>query len=172
MISLFKQVVGKLLLHIPIIRYKQFLYGFLGVQSVGKNCKYFIGNPKLVGDYSNLLMHDNSEIERNCFILAKEKIEIGENSTLAYGVTVLTGADPNGPCNKLSKLYPPVKAPVSIGNNCWIGANSIILPDITIGDYSVVAAGSVVTKDVPSGVLVAGNPAVIKKHLDLLKIKN
>lgn len=144
---------------------------FWGVNKVGKS-KYFIGNPKLIGDYSNLYMHDNSEIERNCFILAKDRIEIGENSTLAYGVTVLTGADPNGPHNKLSKLYPPLKAPVSIGNDCWIGANSIILPGVTIGDYSVVAAGSVVTKDVPSGVLVAGNPAVIKKKLDLSIMKN
>lgn len=162
--------IGKILLYIPIVKNKQIVYKFLGVKSVGNN--FFIGNPKLVGSYSFLLMHDNSEIERNCFILAKEKIEIGQNSTLAYGVTVLTGADPNGPKNKLSKLYPPLKAPVSIGNNCWIGANSIILPGVTIGDYSVVAAGSVVTKNVPSGVLVAGNPAVVKKHFDLSKIKN
>lgn len=166
-----RKIIGKILLLFPIIRYKQFVYQILGVNKVGKS-KYFIGNPKLIGDYSNLYMHDNSEIERNCFILAKDRIEIGENSTLAYGVTVLTGADPNGPHNKLSKLYPPLKAPVSIGNDCWIGANSIILPGVTIGDYSVVAAGSVVTKDVPSGVLVAGNPAVIKKKLDLSIMKN
>lgn len=169
MINIFKNILGKVLLKLPIIRYKQFVYKFLGVKSSDKHCKYFIGNPKLVGSYSNLLMHDNSEIERNCFILAKEKIEIGENSTLAYGVTILTGADPNGPRNKLSKLYPPVKAPVSIGNDCWIGANSVILPGVNIGDYCVVAAGSIVTKDVPSGVLVAGNPAVIKKKLCINK---
>lgn len=166
-----RKIIGKILLLFPIIRYKQFVYQILGVNKVGKS-KYFIGNPKLIGDYSNLYMHDNSEIERNCFILAKDRIEIGENSTLAYGVTILTGADPNGPHNKLSKLYPPLKAPVSIGNDCWIGANSIILPGVTIGDYSVVAAGSVVTKDVPSGVLVAGNPALIKKKLDLSIMKN
>lgn len=163
--NILKKIVGKILLKFPIIRYKQFVYKFLGVKSAGKYCKYFIGNPKLIGSYSNLTMHNNSEIERNCFILAKEKIEIGENSTIAYGVTILTGADPNGPRNKLSKLYPPIKAPVIIGDDCWIGANSILLPGVTIGDFCVVAAGSVVTKDVPSGVLVAGNPAVIKKKL-------
>ena len=158
---------GKLLLTIPLVKYNQFVYEMLGVKKANKGCKYFIGNPKLIGDYSNLYMHDNSEIERNCFILAKEKIEIGVNTTLAYGVTVLTGADPNGPKNKLSALYPPLKAPVIIGNDCWIGANAIILPGVTIGDCCVVAAGSVVTKDVPTGVLVAGSPAVIKKHLDI-----
>ena len=141
------------------------MYQLLGVRVASKGDSYFIGNPMLVGDYSNLLMHDHAEIERNCFLLAKDKIEIGENSTLAYGVTVLTSADPNGPHNALSALYPSVKAPVVIGKDCWIGANATILPGVTIGDFSVVAAGSVVTKNVPSGTMVAGNPAVVKKYL-------
>lgn len=79
----------------------------------------------------------------------------------------MTGADPNGPLNKLSKLYPPIKAPVKIGKDCWIGANAVILPGVTIGDIVVVAAGSVVTKDIPSKVMIAGVPAVIKKNLEL-----
>ena len=163
-----RYVLGRLLLCLPIIRYKQFVYDILGVNKVvdGKQCRYFIGNPKLVGKYQNIWMHHNSEIERECFLLAKDKIEIGVNSTLAYGVTILTGADPNGPCNKLSVLYPPLKAPVKIGDNCWIGARALILPGVTIGDMVVVAAGSVVTKDVPSNVMRAGNPAVVKKQFD------
>lgn len=158
-------LLGRLLLLVPLVNKKQFVYELLGVRAASKSDSYFIGNPMLVGDYSNLLMHDNAEIERNCFLLAKDKIEIGENSTLAYGVMVLTSADPNGPHNALSALYSPVKAPVVIGKDCWIGANSTILPGVTIGDFSVVAAGSVVTKDVPSGTMVAGNPAVVKKYL-------
>ena len=160
--------LGKLLLQIPIIRYKPFVYSILGVNKIiEKNvaCRYFMGNPRVIGKYQNIWLHDNSEIERGCFLLAKDKIEIGVNSTLAYGVTILTGADPNGPLNKLSTLYPPLKAPVKIGNNCWIGANATILPGVTIGDMVVVAAGAVVTKNVPSNVMVAGNPAVIKKQL-------
>ena len=156
------------MLYIPILNKKQFVFDFLGVKKVqnqeGK-CKYFMGNPKVIGDYHNIVMHDNAEIERQGFLLAKEKIEIGENSTLAYGGTILTGADPNGPRNKLSNLYPPIKAPVKIGSDCWIGANAIILPGVTIGNFVVVAAGAVVTKDIPSNVMVAGNPAVIKKEL-------
>ena len=162
-----RYIIGKILLKFPIIRYKQFVYSLLGVKCAQKGNKYFIGNPRVIGDYSNICMHENSEIERCCFLLAKDKIEIGENSTLAYGVSIITGADPNGPKNKLSKLYPPLHAPVVIGNDCWIGANAIILPGVTIGDCVMVAAGSVVNKDIPSNVLVAGSPAVIKKHLEV-----
>lgn len=160
-------VIGKLLLKLPLLRYKQFVYSLLGVKCAQKGNKYFIGNPRVIGDYGNICMHENSEIERCCFLLAKDRIEIGENSTLAYGVSIITGADPNGPKNKLSKIYPPLHAPVVIGNDCWIGANAIILPGVTIGDCVMVAAGSVVNKDIPSNVLVAGSPAVIKKHLEV-----
>ena len=160
-----KYLIGKLLLLIPIVNKKQFVYQLLGVRVDSKSDSYFIGNPMLVGDYSNLLMHNHTEIERNCFLLAKDKIEIGENSTISYGVSVLTSADPNASYNALSTLYPTMKAPVVIGKDCWIGANATLLPGVTIGDFSVVAAGSVVTKDVPSGTMVAGNPAVVKKYL-------
>ena len=54
---------------------------------------------------------------------------------------------------------------VIIGANVWVGANATILPGVNIGDFSIVAAGAIVTKNVPSGVLVAGNPAVVKKKL-------
>ena len=55
--------------------------------------------------------------------------------------------------------------PVTIGKDCWIGGGAIICPVVTIGDRCIVAAGSVVTRDVPDDSLVAGNPAVVKKKL-------
>jgi len=55
---------------------------------------------------------------------------------------------------------------IRIGNDCWLGANVTVCPGVTIGDRVIVAAGSVVIRDVPSDVMVAGNPAVIKKHLN------
>jgi maltose O-acetyltransferase len=57
-------------------------------------------------------------------------------------------------------------APVTIGNDCWIGGRAIICPGVSIGDNVVVGAGSVVTKDVPSNVVVGGNPAKILRYLD------
>ena len=139
-------------------------YEVLGVNAIGGG-KYRISNPFVIGSYKNLYLHNNAEINSNCFLLAKDRIEIGENSTLAYGVTILTSANPNGPGNKLSELYPKMTAPVIIGADVWVGANATILPGVNIGDFSIVAAGAIVTKNVPSGVLVAGNPAVVKKKL-------
>ena len=126
--------------------------------------KISIANPLVIGDYKNLYMQKNAEINKRCLLLAKDRIEIGENSTHAYGVTILTSANPNGPHNKLAELYPAMTAPVVIGRDVWVGANATILPGVSIGDFSIVAASSIVTRNVPSGVLVAGNPATIKNN--------
>lgn len=110
---------------------------------------------------------DHARIVQGAFLLAQKDIYIGENTAVAYNVTILTSANPNSEYNKLARIYTPYKKEVHIGKNCWIGANSIILPGVSIGDFCVVAAGSIVTKDLPSGVMAAGNPATIKKHLNL-----
>ena len=155
----------RLFMRLPLLcNYTKLWYKKLGIKMEGDNCR-ISSRCTIVGDYTNIVLHSNAEINTGCLLLAKDRIEIGENSTLAYGATVLTSANPNGPKNKLAELYPKMKAPVVIGDNVWVGANATILPGITIGEMSVIAAGAVVTKDVPSGVLVAGNPAVIKKKI-------
>lgn len=112
-----------------------------------------------------VFLKKHAEIAADCFLVAKNRIEIGENSTLAFRVTILTTANPNAPYNLLKEIYPPISKPVVIGDNVWVGACSIILPGVTIGDMSVVAAGSVVTKDVPPHTLVAGVPARVIKSI-------
>lgn len=157
-----KKAILKRLLKVPFFSSHK-LYKSLGVNYIGDGG--LISSHTLIGDYKNIYLHERAEINLGCFIVAKDKIVIGKNSTLAYGTTILTSANPNGPFNKLSELYPKMTAPVIIGEDVWIGANSTILPGVTIGDYCVVAAGSVVINDVPDGALVAGNPAKIKKML-------
>lgn len=164
-----KYIIGKVLLCLPIIKYKRFVYNLLGMRFISpfprsSKVKCFVGNPTVVGSYSNILMHDDTSIERGSFIVANDRVEIGKGTAVAYGVTILTSADPR---TKLRKLYPKMTAPVIIGDYCWIGARSMILPGVTIGECSVVAAGSVVTKDVPPHCLVAGSPAIVKKKLDI-----
>ncbi len=73
---------------------------------------------------------------------------IGDGSYLAFGATIL--------CHDMSRN---IHKPVTIGKNCFIGANSMILPGVTIGDEVVIAAGSIVTKNVANNTIVAGNPA-------------
>jgi len=80
-------------------------------------------------------------------------IHIGEYSYVAFGAVLLAH---DMASNKRSSVI--------IGKKCFIGANSIILPGVTVNDNSVVAAGSVVSKDVPPNAIVAGNPAVIIKE--------
>ncbi len=153
----------KLFLTMPFFRnYANVWYKQLGVCFKGKAS---ISNPRIIGDYNHLILHNNAEINSGCFLVAKDDIVIGENSTLAYGVTILTTASPNPPYNELSKIYPSLKKPVKIGKNVWIGANSTILPGVVIGDFCIVAAGSVVTQSIPSHTLVAGVPAIKKKDI-------
>ena len=80
-------------------------------------------------------------------------VHVGEETYLAFDVAVLSHDLTRG-------LY----VDTFIGRRCFIGARSIILPGVRIGDESIVAAGSVVTKDVPPGTIVAGNPATIVRE--------
>lgn len=153
----------KLLIATPYMnRYKDGFYRGLGVQGKGYRIS---NNVDVVGEFSNLFLGEQVEINSGCFLLAKESIRIGKNSTLAYQTTILTSANPNGPHNKLSKLYPKMKAAVNIGHDTWIGARATILPGVTIGNFCIVAAGAVVNKDVPNYTVVAGVPAKPVKQL-------
>lgn len=163
-LSKLRQKILLLFLKIPIFnKYSNHWYSGLGVKGSGYRISSKI---TVVGEYANLKLGKQSEINTGCFLLAKDEIIIGENSTLAYQVTILTSANPNGPHNKLVKLYPKMSNPVSIGNNTWIGARATILPGITVGDCCVVAAGAVVTKNVPDYTVVGGLPAKEIKKLN------
>ena len=87
-------------------------------------------------------------------------IHIGENCLIASGCTILS----HDHCKRVNNQ--PLLVDTRIGKNCFIAVNSTILPGITLGDEVIVGAGSVVTKDVPSNCIVAGNPAkVIRQNI-------
>ena len=88
-------------------------------------------------------------------------IEIGDNVTISHAEIQAHDAS-----TKKILGYSKV-GKVRIGNNVFVGTQAVILPGVTIGDCVMVAAGSVVNKDIPSNVLVAGSPAVIKKTLNI-----
>ncbi|WP_018262804.1 sugar O-acetyltransferase [Methylobacterium sp. WSM2598] len=93
----------------------------------------------------------------NCVILDVCPVEIGEATQVGPGVQILAADHPRDPALRRAGLE--TGRPVRIGANCWIGGGALILPGVTIGDDAIVGAGSVVTRDVPAGATVVGNPA-------------
>ena len=79
-------------------------------------------------------------------------------------VTIATAGPPILP--ELREQLYQYNMPVHIGRNCWIGAGAIIMPGVSIGDDSVIGAGSVVTKDIPEGVVAVGNPCRVMREIN------
>ena len=102
-------------------------------------------------------------INHNVFIDAWESVTIKENTSIAFDVMICTSSHKIGENNK--RAGESQRRPVVIGKGCWIGARSIILPGVTIGDGCVIAAGCVVNKDCNSNSLYAGNPAKFIRKL-------
>lgn len=98
----------------------------------------------------------------NCNLQAENCIEIGEGTIFASGLSLISA---NHDLYEISKQDPALVPPIRIGEKCWIGCNVTILPGVSIGDGSIVAAGSVVTKSVPKKVVVAGIPARVIREL-------
>lgn len=112
-----------------------------------------------------------ARIGKNCFIADKHTfpsesylVEIGDNCALTYGSRIFT----HGGGRIARSQYPDFDlfGKVKIGNYVYIGSNAFIMPGVTIEDNVLVAAGSVVTKSIPSGYVVAGNPARIVCRVD------
>ena len=99
----------------------------------------------------------------NLTLVDDTHIYVGDGTMFGPNVTVATAGHPILPLLRPQYQY---NMPVHIGKNCWIGAGAIILPGITIGDYSVVGAGSVVTKDIPPYVVAVGNPCRVLRKIN------
>lgn len=90
-------------------------------------------------------------------------IEIGDNTMIGPNVTLATAGHPL--CPELREKGYQYNAPIHIGRNCWLGAGVIVLPGVTIGDNTVIGAGSVVTKDIPADVVAAGSPCRVLRPI-------
>ena len=90
-------------------------------------------------------------------------IYVGDYTKIGPNVTIATAGHPIHPALRRKGLQ--YNMPVRIGNNCWLGAGVIVLPGVTIGDNTVVGAGSVVTKDLPSDVVAVGNPCRVLRPI-------
>ena len=101
-----------------------------------------------------------------CIVLDCAAVTIGDDVQIATAVQIITATHPLDAVERMSGWE--LARPVRIGHRAWIGAGAILLPGVTVGDDAVVGAGAIVTRDVPAGVVVAGNPAREIRRLNLL----
>lgn len=129
---------------------------------LGKSEKAFI-NPPFYCDYgSHIEVGKNFFANYNCTIIDVAKVTIGDNCQFAPNVAIYTAGHPVHPESRNSLYEYGVE--VTVGDNVWIGGNTVVLPGVHIGSNSVIGAGSVVTKDIPEWVVAGGNPCkVIRK---------
>lgn len=162
-------------------------------EKVGKNLQLPNGIPLVIGPHLKIYLGDNVTIQRSTIgaskVFDEPVFRVGNNTSINYGTTISVAKEinigdncmisgscmimdsddhPINPEKRALKLpvEPPDVKPVKIGNNVWIGANVAILKGVTIGDNSIVATHSVVTKDIPENCIFAGEPAkLIKKDI-------
>lgn len=127
---------------------------------IGKDCLLQDSIYLRAGTDGKIIMGDRVAINSFCKIFGHGSVEIGDDAQIGPG-TLITTTDHD--------IYGNLEASfkkVTIGKRAWIGANVTILPGITIGDYAVVGAGSVVTRDIPPRCIAVGVPARVIKTMD------
>lgn len=92
------------------------------------------------------------------------KIRIGKNCSIAQNVNIMTDSGPNA-SSRLQRIFPIEKGSVNIGDDCWIGAGVIIMPNVKLGDFCIVAANSFVNGSFDGYTVVGGTPAKFIRKL-------
>lgn len=115
-------------------------------------------------DHGNgITLGEHTFINYNCTILDGGRVTIGDNVKIGPNCQLLT---PQHPKNYLERRGTrETTYPITIGDDTWLGGGVIVCPGVSIGKRCIIAAGSVVIRDVPDDCMAAGNPAVVKKHL-------
>ena len=120
--------------------------------------------PPFACDYgTNISIGEGVFVNFNAVILDPAPVTIGDGAMFGPGVQLLTADHPRDPETRRRLLE--LARPVSIGSNVWLGAAAIVLPGVSVGGGSIIGAGSVVTRDIPSGVLAVGNPCRVVREL-------
>ena len=129
---------------------------------IGENCYI---EPPLHANHADYHVHFGNNVYANfgLTLVDDTHIYVGDCTMFGPNVVVATAGHPILP--ELREKTLQFNMPVHIGKNCWLGAGVIVLPGVTIGDNTVIGAGSVVTKDIPSGVIAVGNPCRVLREI-------
>lgn len=121
----------------------------------------------------NIFIGDKVIINMNCTFVDNNRIEIGNNVLIASNVQIYTATHSTKACERTMRNWEEGKAicntfalPVRIEDNVWIGGGAILLAGVTIGENSVIGAGSVVTRSIPKNCVAVGNPCRVIKYIE------
>ncbi len=140
---------------------------------LGKKGKNLWITAPFFADYgNNIYFGNNCEVNMNCTFLDDNAIRIGDNALIAPNVQIYTAFHPTNVRERFGEpkedgsftFCKTQTAPVTIGDNVWIGGGAIIMPGVTIGNNVVIGAGSVVTKDIPDNTVAYGNPCLVMRE--------
>lgn len=131
-------------------------------EEIGEACYI---EPPLRANWGGRFVHFGSFIYANfnLTLVDDTHIYVGDHTMIGPNVVIATGGHPLLPV--LRERGMQYNMPVRIGRNCWLGAGVIVLPGVSIGDNTVIGAGSVVTRDMPANVLAVGNPCRVLREL-------
>ena len=124
----------------------------------------FIQTPFYCDYGSNIVVGDNVYFNFNCVVLDVMKVSIGSRTMMGPNVQIYTATHPINYKERATGLE--FAKPITIGEDVWLGGNTVVCPGVSIGDRSVIGAGSVVTKDIPADVFAAGNPCKVIRKLE------
>ena len=129
---------------------------------IGENCYI---EPPLHANWGGAHCHFGKCVYANfnLTLVDDSHIYVGDYTMIAPNVVISTAGHPILP--ELREKQYQYNMPVHIGRNCWIGAGALIMPGVTIGDNTVIGAGSVVTKDIPANVVAVGNPCRVLREI-------
>ena len=130
---------------------------------IGENCYI---EPPLHSNWGGKHVHfgNNVYANFNLTLVDDTHIYVGDYTMMGPNVVIATAGHPILP--ELREKAYQFNIPVNIGKNCWLGAGVIVLPGVTIGDNTVIGAGSVVTKDIPANVVAVGNPCRVLREIN------
>jgi acetyltransferase-like isoleucine patch superfamily enzyme len=132
---------------------------------IGNNVK-IAGFVRIYGKKENLIeIGGSTYVGPNSLIDGyNAKVIIGKSVSIAQSVIIISGSGPNA-SKKMQKIFPIKKGPINIGDHTWIGASVIIMPNITIGKFCVIAANSFVSESFPDYSILGGSPAKLIRVL-------